>query len=116
MAGCAGEGDRWSVQSRHGVAPSWSKGVLWKPADVEEVTIAAARTDARCWIGGGALLAGIEIGGGVGLCSRLRRELRQGPRRSDAFELQQEASLRGKVAFGRVPEAEVADLVEAGGE
>jgi len=42
--------------------------------------------------------------------------LRQGLRRSGTVELQQEAGLSGEVAFGRMPKAKVADLVEAGRE
>src|SRR5580700_1000341 len=100
---------------------SWSEGVLWEPADVDEMSEAATRTDARLSacrsLGrvGDALSRGVEIGGcGGGLRQELR--LRGERRRSGSIELQQEASLSGEVAFGMVPEAKVADLVQAGRE
>ena len=120
VPGRAGAGGMASMRGRAAIetvsarSRSWSEGVLWKPADVDEVSEAATRTDARLStcrsLGrvGDALSRGLEIGG----CSGLRREFR----RSDAVELQQEASLSGEVAFGRVPEAKVADLVQAGRE
>src|SRR5712692_7196509 len=92
---------------------SWSEGVLWEPADVDEVSEAATRTDARlraCRSRGGV---GDALSRGLGGCGGgLRRQLG----RSRAIELQQEAGLSGEVAFGRMPKAKVADLVEAGRE
>src|SRR5882672_10398069 len=98
---CAG-----AKQSEAARRRSWSERVLWEPADVDEVSEAATRTDAWCGRVGNALSRGL------GGCGRLRRGLRHG----GAIELQQEARLSGEVAFGRVPETGVADLVQAGGE
>src|SRR3984957_5825797 len=97
---CAG-----AKQSEAARRRSWSERVLWKPADMDEMSEAATRTDARCGRVGDALSRGL---GGCG-------SLRRGLSRSDAFELQQEARLSGEMAFGRMPEAKVADLVQAGG-
>src|SRR3984957_19641525 len=98
---CAG-----AKQSEAARRRSWSERVLWKPADMDEMSEAATRTDARCGRVGDALSRG------HGGCGSLRRGLS----RSDAFEFQQEARLSGEMAFGRMPEAEVADLVQAGRE
>src|ERR1700688_3466999 len=57
-----------------------------------------------------------SVGGAVSRGLVGSASLRGGLSRSDAFEFQQEARLSGEMAFGRMPEAEVADLVQAGRE
>src|ERR1051326_9161765 len=90
---CAGETiEKASARSR-----SWSKGVLWEAANVDEMAVATTRTDARRGIGGSILMAGIEVGGRGGLCRSRRKRLGWGR----AIELQEEAGLSGEMAFGR---------------
>ena len=87
------------------VGRSWSQGLLWhQPADVDEAASAAARADAR--FGGSALMTVFWVS----------RRSRLGRRRGGALEFQEQAGARGEVAPGRVPEAKIADLVQAAGE
>src|SRR6266511_5167658 len=81
-----------------GRSRSWSKGVLWEAADVDEMAVATPRTDARRGIGGSGLMAGLEIGGRGGRCRSRPKRLRWG----FAIELQEEAGLSGEMAFARV--------------
>ena len=82
-----------------------SQGLLRdEPADVEEPASAAARTDTR-FDGDGGVFVRVFVPGGI-----------VGRGRIYALEFQEKAGARGEGAPGRVPEAKIADLVQAARE
>ena len=106
MAWQARVNDGQSGQAGFGACCSRSKGVLWRePADTVELAFVTKWAGAQ--LGHGLVLSGrFEIGRGNWL----------GGRRICLVELQTQAHLSDFGAFGRMPEAKVANLVQSLGE
>ena len=86
---------------------SWSEGIFGgEPADVDEMASGATRTAPRFDGSCGALVSDFEKARCRGFDDR----------RGFAFEVEEKAGLSGATAFGRVPKAEVADLMQACGQ
>ena len=82
---------------------SWSKRIFWRDrADEDEVALATAWADARLGGVGRALML-FEFDWCGGLDCRWGRGL----------ELQEKACLDGHLTFGRVPQAKIADFMQA---
>ncbi len=87
---------------RQGVRGSWSLGPLrGNLADEQETTRAAARADPRT----------VRLFRAGGVCARLGSK-----RRRLTVEKKQKSGAGGVLAFGGMPQAEVADLVQALGQ
>lgn len=104
MRGCSGT-------SKATGRRSWPKWILWQRADVDKLALSASRTDLRRGVVVRHLCSGFEIRGWGGRgVSRFQGEL------SGSIEAQEKTGLSGLFAPGWVPEAEIADLVQAAGE
>ena len=86
---------------------SWSEGIFGgEPADVDEMASGATRTAPRFDGSCGALVSDFEKARCRGFDDR----------RGFAFEVEEKVGLSGAIAFGRMPKAKIADLVQAFGQ
>ena len=107
MAWPAGAIEGWSNWMQCGANSSWSERFFGRePTDIDEVAFVAERTSAwHGWVV--SALAGLFVLGWLGWL---------GDWPACLIELQTQAHLSGFGSFGRVPEAEVADLMKSLGE
>jgi len=95
---------RRTVEWNGAARGSWCLGLFWRePMEEDEMALAAAWTDARLyWLEALIVIFWIvEIAAGVGW------------RRLSALEVQEQADVAGGTTFGRMPQAEIANLMQA---
>ena len=96
-----------TIDPGSGRSGSWSEGFFWgESADVDEMASGATWTAPRFDCGCGALVSDFEKARCRGFDDR----------RGFAFDVEEKTGLSGAIAFGRVPKAEVADLMQASGQ